>query len=519
MDDIVIVFVSLYMNRNYNVRVLHPLVESIKGVKPYSVFLKNCEVNVFEYPTETELELFLSTIKDLKPSIVSFTVMSPYALTARKITRLVKQQNPDTIIIWGGIHPTIYPDGCIDDADIVCIGEGEGALTDLLTNIRDGNPYNSISNLWIRLGNTIIKNSLRPLIQDLDALPFPLYGSKSYYFIDNNKISQNDPLLEDPYYLIQTSRGCPWNCAYCGNSALKQVYRELGPYTRRKSVRTVIREIKQFLSSTKKNTRFIVFIDEVFAIEKQWLEDFVSQYKKEIKLPFLVEYHPKLLNINIIERLKDAGLDTIIMGIQAGSDYVRNQVYDRPGTNEEIVLLAQEISRRGIKISYDLILDSPYVKEKELKETINLLFQLPKPLIFALYSLQFFPNYPLTRKAINDGYLKKEDAGWEDLIEKTMKNWAYVPKLFPNTKEQKLKNIIWLIALNKTGDNTVKKAVFSDSFLSPLLLNYLHVKSVVLSKFYGDGRPRITLYAISALQYVKAGDFHMLFAKIKERCF
>ena len=461
MDDLVIVFVSLYMNRNYNVRILHPLAESIRGVKPYSIFLKNCEVNVFDYPTDTELELFLTKIRDMNPKIISFTVMSPYAQTAKKITKLVKQQNPNTIIIWGGIHPTIYPDGCINDVDIICVGEGEGALVDLLTNIRDGKTYDTISNLWIRHENKIINNSLRQLIQDLDSLPFPLYGSKSYYFINNNKITQVDPLLQDPYYLIQTSRGCPWNCSYCGNSALKQIYRELGPYTRRKSVKTVISEIKQFLSITEKNTRFIMFIDEVFAIEKRWLEDFVCQYKKEIKLPFLVEYHPKLLNINIIERLKEAGLDTIVMGIQSGSDYVRNQIYERPGTNEEIVRLAKEISKRGIKISYDLILDSPYVKEKELKETINLLFQLPKPLTFSLYTLQFFPNYPLTKKAIEDGYLNKEDAGWEALIEKTMKNFAYVPKFFPNTKEQKLKNIIWLITLNKASVIPLKRRYFS----------------------------------------------------------
>ena len=204
MSDLVVVFVALFRYHNFPVRILHPLLQEIQGVNPHSIFLKNCDTNNFEYPTEKEEELFLDLIKKLNPDIVSFTVLSPFAIIAKKLTRLVKQNNPNITIIWGGIHPTIFPEDCIKDADIICIGEGEGALTELVTHMRDGQSYHQINNLWIRDTDQIIKNPLRPLIQNLDSLPFPLYGDNSYYFIDNNLISKNDPLLSECNYFIPT---------------------------------------------------------------------------------------------------------------------------------------------------------------------------------------------------------------------------------------------------------------------------------------------------------------------------
>ena len=80
----------------------------------------------------------------------------------------------------------------------------------------------------------------------------------------------------------------------------------------------------------------------------------------------------------------------------------------RPGKNWELLKLAHEIAELGIKIRYDLIIDNPYDTEETLKETIDLLLKLPKPLRLNLYALQIFPNYPLTQKAIEDGHITRQ---------------------------------------------------------------------------------------------------------------
>jgi len=520
VSDLVILFVSLFRYRNFTIRLLHPLVKEIPGVVPYSVFLKDVSINRFAYPTEEEEKLFLDLIGELQPDIVSFTVLSPFADVARRLSRLVKEKHPDTVIIWGGIHPTLYPEDCISDVDILCIGEGEGALTDLLTALRDGLPYNQIANLWVREGEEIHKNPLRPLIEDLDSLPFPLYGDDSFFFIDTNCITQVDTVFSEHEHLVQASRGCPWKCSYCVNSLLRNIFTDLGPYVRRRSVDSVIAELSEYLGRSEGRTQSIYFIDEVFAIEKQWVDEFATKYQKTIGLPFSVYYHPKQLNLAIIDRLVEAGLAEVDVGIQSGSDDVRNTIYNRPGTSAEILALANEVTRRNVKIRYDLIMNSPYNTEDKLKETIDLLLQLPKPLSFNLYSLQYFPDYPLTVRAIQDGFIRPEDATRDALLRHIQhdfldeKAFIYSPTLSPFTRTRMLRNIIWLIVWNYANDRIVRQAVLSDSPVSGLLLLYLNLKSVLYGRLDGVGVHPAIRNAFHALGYLRRAEFRGLFSKM-----
>ena len=68
------------------------------------------------------------------------------------------------------------------------------------------------------------------------------------------------------------------------------------------------------------------------------------------------------------------------VGIESGADQIRNQIFKRPGKNREILKLAHQIAQYDVKIRYDLIIDNPYDTEQTLKETIDLLLNLPKPL-------------------------------------------------------------------------------------------------------------------------------------------
>jgi len=166
-------------------------------------------------------------------------------------------------------------------------------------------------------------------------------------------------------------------------------------------------------------------------------------------------------------------------------------------------------------------MDNPYETEASLKNTIKFLLQLPKPLLFNLHSLQYFPNYPLTKKAIKDKYIQPESASVERLIKRTTKNWRFVPSLLPYTKKQILQNIIWLITCNYTKNRAVEYAVFSNSFGSNLCLNYLNIKSVILGKILGIGgiawRHTWVLYFLIGVKYILKGDLKTLCLKIKRQ--
>jgi radical SAM superfamily enzyme YgiQ (UPF0313 family) len=365
-----VVLVALYRFMNFSVRILHPLLEKVEGVKPYSIFYKNYEANAYNPPTKKEEELFIRKIIEINPHIVGISVLSPYFLIAKRLTKLIRE-NTNALVLWGGVHVTISPDSCIEEADIICLGEGEGALVELVASLRDGKEYHAINNLWVNSGDRVVKNPMRPLIQDLDSIPSPSYRNDSFYFINSNQITQDDEIVNAYYFCVQTSRGCPFVCSYCVNSLLHVLYRGLGHYSRVRSVKSVIKEIRTFLDFHGNQSKGVFFLDEIFGGNEAWLDEFASAYRKEIGLPFAIEYNPRILKPNILQRLVDAGVGTIVFGIQNGSDRIRNQIFHRPGKNNEIINLANEIAKYGIRREYDFIMDNPYDDRESLLDAIN----------------------------------------------------------------------------------------------------------------------------------------------------
>ena len=480
-EPITAVLIALYKYQNFAIRTMHALLENMEGVDPHTIFFKNHYTNDLRYPTAKEEELFAEKIRELNPHIVGLSVLSPYAAIAQRLSRIVKENTAATVV-WGGIHPTILPETCIDEADLICLGEGEGAMTDLIQLSRDGKDYRHIENFWSKNNGHIIKNPMRPLNQDLDAIPFPAYARDSFSFIGSNRIIHDDPTILEPILATMPARGCPFRCSYCVNSLLHPMYKNMGHFNRRRSVPNVIAELKQSLAIPGNRKKIVEFHDENFGIDESWLSEFEELYPKEIGLPFKVQYNPTLVKPSTIGRLVKSGLHRAKFGIEAGTDRIRNQVFKRPGKNSQIIKLAHEITQYDVKIRYDLIMDIPYDTVDTLKETISLLLALPKPLHFNLYSLQYFPDYPLTQKALKDGHIQEDEASLDTLSERLFRTWGYAPRLFPFTKRQMLQNIIWSIAFGHTEDEIVKEAVFMDSLSAKIKFLYLNLKAVFWGK-------------------------------------
>ena len=487
-----IVFVGLYTYYNVPLRTLHPLIDKIEGVDAHTIFYKNYAANKFNLPTEKEEEIFVDVIKKLNPKLVGISLLSPYVEIAKRLTYLIKK-NTSALVCWGGVGPTITPDDHIKYTDIICVGEGERAFEELSKAVRDGEDYKKIKNLWINDGSKIIKNPLGPLVQDLDSLPFYEYGNDNYYFIEGNKLTKEDPELDNPELMLQSSRGCPYSCSFCIETMYHDLHKGLGKFVRRRTVDNTIKEIQWHFNKKDNKKKYIYFIDEVFGSNAPWIDEFAERYKKEVNKPFTVLYHPKTLKPRIIERLNHAGVDMIMFGIQTGSDYIRNKIYERPGTNAEVIELVHEITNinKNIKIRYDMILDNDFETKETLKECIDLILHLPKPVLFNLFSLKHFPGYPLTKKAIEAGHVTEEEVGdWPEQIKSTTENWKYKPRWIKRKKTrtkqlQRLNNIIWLMCWNRASDRVVKYGVFGKSIGSRIVFHYLNIKACLLGTIIG----------------------------------
>ncbi len=321
----------------------------------------------------------------------------------------------------GGVHPIIRPEQCIELADIICIGEGEEPIIELTTKLSKGEELDSIQNLWVRKGDKIIKNDLRPLIQDLDSLPFPDFSNENKYLVENgNVISLQDPDKRTAYYLM-TSRGCPFNCTYCCNHILREIYKDKGKYVRRRGVDNVIEELVQ-AKKRFKNLMFISFFDDVFTLDINWVRKFCEQYKKAVNLSFLCLCHPKAVNEEMIKLLKDAGADSMTMGIQAGSEKIRHKYFERYDTNEEIVEASQILHKYKIRRIYDIIMDNPLETDETRMETFNLLLRLPRPFALNTTTLTYFPETKLTKFLLEKGLILEDDV--EDKKQNSYERWS-----------------------------------------------------------------------------------------------
>ena len=188
----------------------------------------------------TDQEIVKKT-KKFSPDLVVITTATNDFSYAVHIATLIKK-NFKVPIIAGGYHPTTAPEEAISKKcfDMICIGEGEGALLDLIKAIEKGKSAEKIKNLWIRKqknGKTeIIKNPVRPLIENLDKLPFPdreIFDYKRYLKWNHGTAT------------FISTRGCPFNCSFCINNLLIRLYKGKGCYIRFRSIDSLFQEIKQ----------------------------------------------------------------------------------------------------------------------------------------------------------------------------------------------------------------------------------------------------------------------------------
>jgi len=118
--------------------------------------------------TAIERELLLGELERFGADIVGFSLTSSHLPLAIELSQLIRARFPKMRQIWAASNPTMDPEGCLEHADAVCVGEGEEALLEYART--RGAP--SIANLWTRdPARAIVRNPMRPMIQDLDSLP------------------------------------------------------------------------------------------------------------------------------------------------------------------------------------------------------------------------------------------------------------------------------------------------------------------------------------------------------------
>jgi radical SAM superfamily enzyme YgiQ (UPF0313 family) len=365
--------------------------------------------------SDTALDNLANIIKN--DDLIGISVMTNYYDAVKDLTIRLKRKLPKKTVIWGGIHPTVMPDTCIEIADYVCIGEGELPFLELCQNLADGISAENIPGIWSHSGNSISRNNPCNVVYDLDKIP-----PQDYDLEDNYILLPSDrliPLTENnirkylgvTYWTLYT-RGCPFNCAYCCNNALRRINRDF-TRLRAKSPDTIIREIQD----VKKRFPFIQYVyfadDTMFALSEKDIKVFSEKYKKFINLPFVVSgVQPSVFTEKKFDYLVDCGLIRVRMGIQTGSQNVLD-MYKRKQSNDTIIKVTKMLQKHSKTLmmpNYDIILDNPWEKREDTLQTIALLKDISPPYCLNLFSLVFFPGTSLYDKALHEKIISNNSA-------------------------------------------------------------------------------------------------------------
>ncbi len=299
-------------------------------------------------------------VRTYRPRIIGFTAVSSQFSTITELARLVKNVDERIITVCGGVHPTIYPECLLeeDSLDGVFIGESEHAFVEFLQRIDASLPYESTDNFAYVKNGKIIRNPLKPLITNLDELPYP----------DKKIYPYKEAIAAAGYAPFVFSRGCPYLCTYCCNHAIANRYGLSKNKMRCRSVESSIREIEEALTIVEMNR--IVIRDDIFGLDRGWMKEFCQSYKKRINQPFSVFSRADIIDDEYAQLLKEAGCSTIAIAIESGNDYIRNNVMNKNISKNQIKR-SFEISRKhGLETTGINLIGVPNETEEMIWETI-----------------------------------------------------------------------------------------------------------------------------------------------------
>lgn len=352
---------------------------------------------------------WLKKIKAYDPQVVCFSATTGMHLYFADIMRKIKVVVPDVYIVAGGPHPTFTPEYVeTDGIDAVCRGEGEYAMVELLNKLEAGEDYHETLNFWFNDKTTAgetIRNCQRPLVNDIDELGFPdrslIYDAGELYRNSERKV-------------FVTQRGCPMNCSFCFHHAWKKkVYGAKNKeYTRKRSVDHVIAEIKDVRS--KYPLKFVHFLDDIFNLRTDWLEEFAEKYPKEVGLPFDVILMANMTSEKHIKLLSDAGCVYARIAFEAASDYVRNAVFRKNTTRKQLIDSAGWIKKYGIRLGSLNMLGGPGGTIDDEWDTVklNMECKVDHPLVSIM---QPYPEFDINDMTKDMGYAV---AGYDDFPQK-----------------------------------------------------------------------------------------------------
>ncbi len=309
-------------------------------------------------------------IKKFKPDMIAMSCNTLYMQYVKKISKFVKETFNLPIIV-GGYHASMYPKDTlsIPYIDFLIVGDAELSLPEFLDKYEKGKSIEKIQGLWYKKNSLVKGNKNGCFLKNIDGFPTPnwdLWKDLDKYF----------------YYLgmlyVIGSRGCPYRCSYCDAVGIDKAVK--GPYFRLRDPRAYAREIaEQWEKYEKRGMRLAQIFDQVLTFNKKWVKDFCDEYRKVTdveKYGFSTFARIDNLDKERLKILGKSGCRLLRVGIEAGSERVRNQIYRKNISTKNIKEIFKTAKQNNVGFTAFYMLGGPSETRKTINQTINLAREL-----------------------------------------------------------------------------------------------------------------------------------------------
>ncbi|MFA5142592.1 MAG: radical SAM protein [Candidatus Omnitrophota bacterium] len=325
-----------------------------------------CPLNFIEGDIEEE---FVKKITRFQPDVIGFSVVEPmFGLMTRlmKCAQEVIKKNNIKVAV-GGVHAILAAETFLGEEmiDYISISEGETAFVELCRRIEKKMRTDDVAGFWVKQDGLWIKNGKAPIvdINNLPSLDLSIF-SESYL---------NKPMMGRCYRTIsvEITRGCPYNCSYCADRTLTELFKASGRWYRQKTMQRIEAEFKELIALY--NPEFVYIMSESFlsgSIKR--IAEFADMYRK-FSIPFWFNTRPEDITEEKARLIKEIGCKRISIGLEHGNEAYRKKFMYRNYSNETFKRACGILTDCGISFSVNLIIGVPFDTREMIFEAIDLL--------------------------------------------------------------------------------------------------------------------------------------------------
>lgn len=371
------------------------------------------KITVKDYTVEhfSKRNLF-SFLEKEKPFLVGLTCFSVNLYDAFELCKMIKDFNKEIYIFVGGPHTAIFPQETIKQPfiDLLCQGEGEKAVIQVVRNILEARNLTNIPNVWSKKNGEIIKPpAISNSHENIDEIPFP-----DQSFVDLYKYFH--PFLFNGRGLINiiAGRGCPFACTYC-NTALRK--------PRLRSCENIIDEIS--LNVRKFDIRNVFFTDDTFNIKVDRIFEIAEELlKRNIKISWAFRGRVSSLNEEAFKVAKKSGLVHITLGVEDFTDEGLKMI-KKNITIQQVKEAFNLCNKYNIKTTANFIIGLPHNQMPDKHNLLAKFISELSPTTIQTSILALLPGSELYDNAVKNGILSGEI--WSKYASNPQKNGFYLP--------------------------------------------------------------------------------------------